>query len=320
VATRLSDGERVQLEVALAAVCRRAGIDPAGAGLVRYTMNAVYVLPAAGVVVRMAIGPQAEARVRRVVRIAAAFAGLGLPTVRTASGVTGPVHADGWWASVWDLLPQPSGYRFAPVALAGPLKAIHGVDTLPVELPRWDPIAKARDRIARVETLPERAMGELRRWASVVVGVPLDEILSRLRYRADELAVAVEAVTWTLPWSVIHGDAHAGNLLFDRAGAVVICDLDSVAVGPPEWDLVPAAHGAVRFGESPTRHRALAAAYGLDVTACPAWDALRQIRKLQLMTSVIADLSGRPDVADELGHRLRTGLANDDVSQWHRYQ
>jgi Ser/Thr protein kinase RdoA (MazF antagonist) len=44
-----------------------------------------------------------------------------------------------------------------------------------------------------------------------------------------------------LPWGAIHGDAHTGNLLAAPDGRAILCDLDSVAKGPREWDLVPAA-------------------------------------------------------------------------------
>ncbi|GLI03900.1 phosphotransferase enzyme family protein [Phytohabitans aurantiacus] len=319
MATQLSDQERARLESALTAVCRQGRIDPAGARLVRYTMNAVYELPAAGVVIRMAAGPQARARAVRVAQIAAAFAERGMPTVRLATGLGEPIHADGWSATVWEFLPQPPEHRIAPAALVAPLRAIHAAGA-PFELPLWDPVSKARNRVAQVETLDAASRSELQRWATVVVGLSLDQIMSQLRQRADELAAAVKAAEWTLPQSVIHGDAHTGNLLLDRDGAAVICDLDSVAVGPPEWDLVPTAHGAARFGDNPSRHRALADAYGLDVTTCPAWETLRQIRELQLMTSVIANLAGRPDVADEAGHRLRTGLVDNHGVTWHRYR
>ncbi len=320
MATELSSSERARLEVALAAVCRQAGVDPTGAQLMRYTMNAVYLLPAAGVVVRMSTGRQAQARVSRVAQVATAFTALGLPTVRLATGHQRPIHANGWWATAWEYLPQPPGHRFAPVALAEPLRAIHTAGDLGVDLPEWDQIGKARDRLSLVDALDEAAARELRQWATALVGITIEEILSLLRHRADVLGAALKTIKWTLPPSVIHGDAHAGNLLLDHDGAVVICDLDSVALGPPEWDLVPAAHGALRFGDDPTYYRALATAYGLDITTCPAWETLRQIRELQLLTSVIANLPGRPEVARELAHRLRTGLAEDQTRIWHRYR
>lgn len=320
MATNLNSNERVRLESALAAVCEKAGISATGAELVRYTMNAVYRLDAAGVVIRMATGPNAATLVSRVAQVALAFADLDLPTTRLAPDIRQPIHVDGWSATIWVLLPQPDGHRFAPVELAAPLRAIHALPSLPFELPAWNTIEKARRRVAQVQAGDRAEMHYLHEWASTRVGIELGEIQDRLMQRCDELTSALHTVKWTLPPSVIHGDAHAGNLLSHPGRRVVIGDLDSVALGPPEWDLIPAAHGSIRFGDDPAFHERLAVAYGIDVTDCPAWETLRQIRELQLVTSVIANIPGRPDVAIELAHRLRTSLANDTSAIWHRYR
>jgi aminoglycoside phosphotransferase (APT) family kinase protein len=320
VATKLSESERTRLESALAAICGQAGLDHAGAVLVRYTMNAVYRINAAGVVIRMTTGPTAASRTERVAHIAATLADRDLPTARLAPGICQPMHAAGWSATVWMLLPQPPGHRFAPVDLAKPLRAIHAANDLHDGLPTWDTVGKSRDRIAQIETMDGPELHYLEEWALDFVGLKLDKIIDWLQRRCNELTSALDSVEWTLPWSAIHGDAHKGNLLLGTDGSAVICDLDSVTCGPPEWDLIPAAHGALRFGDDLSQSKAFADAYGIDVTACPAWETLRQVRELQLLSSVIANLPGRPDVASELAHRLRTSLAGDQVTQWHRYQ
>jgi Phosphotransferase enzyme family len=320
VSTKLSDDERARLESALEAVCGQVGLAPAGAVLVRYTMNAVYRLDTEGVVVRMTTGPKAQRRTEQVARVASEFAARDLPTVRLSPGVRQPVHAAGWWATIWTLLPQPSGHRFAPVDLAVPLRAIHRTGGLETDLPTWDIVGKSRQRVAQLETLDRAELHYLEQWAANQVGLQLDKITDWLRRRCDELAAALSVVNWALPWSVIHGDAHAGNLLRGADHGVVICDLDSVAYGPPEWDLTPAAHGTLRFGDDSGQSKAFADAYGLDVTSSPAWKTLCQVRELQLLSSVIANLPGRPDVASELANRLRTSLAGDRSARWHRYQ
>ena len=318
--TTLSDTEQARLRAALADICAAAGIDPSGAVLVRYTMNAVYRLDTAGVVVRMAAGPAGAARAARVAQIAHAFTQRGLPTVRLTPGLRQPVHAGDWSATAWTLLPQPPGHRFPPAALAEPLRAIHATGPLPVQMPAWDPVATSRRRLARVDQLTGPALRYLEDWALDQVGRPLPTLVAWLRDRCEDLAAAQHTVDWAMPWSVIHGDAHAGNLLRHPTGSTVLCDLDSVAIGPPEWDLTPAAHGATRFGDNPHAYQAFAAAYGHDVTRSPAWPTLRRIRELQLLTSVIGELPGRPDVAMQLAHRLRTSLADEPAARWHRYQ
>ncbi|MGH3736186.1 MAG: phosphotransferase [Micromonosporaceae bacterium] len=286
----------------------------------RFTMNAVYRLPSAGVVVRMRTGPHATAQVTRVAQVAAALAKLDLPVVRLAPGVPQPVHADGWSATVWTLLEQTPGHRFAPADLAGPLRRLHSLEDAPTTLPRWDVLGAIRRRLAETTGKTGADLAFLERWAIQTVGTPLDSVLRHLVGRCDQLAADLTTVEWTLPEAAIHGDAHAANLLRGADGEVVICDLDSTALGPPEWDLTPAAHGAVRFGDDPRKYAQFAAAYGLDVTTCPAWDTLREIRELQLVTSVIANLPGRPEVAEQLAHRLRSSLAGDRRALWQRYR
>lgn len=318
--TKLSDEEQCRLAAGLAAVCRSVDLDPAGAELVRYTMNAVYRLPAAGVVVRMRSGPNAAAQVARVAQVAAALAKLDLPVVRLAPDVPQPIHADGWSATVWTLLEQPPGHRFTPADLAGPLRRLHSLTGAPTFLPRWDVLGTVRRRLAETSTKSGSELAFLRRWATQAVGTPLAAILDGLGDRCDQLATDLTTVEWTLPEAVIHGDAHAANLLRAPGGEVIMGDLDSTALGPPEWDLIPAAHGAVRFGDDPRPYAAFAEAYGLDVTACPAWQVLSGIRELQLLTSVIANLPGRPEVAKQLAHRMRTSLAGDHSTRWQRYR
>jgi hypothetical protein len=318
VATRLSSGEQSRLRDALVAVCRQVGLDPTGAELIKYTMNAVFRLDKAGVIVRLAAGPQGAARVDRVVQVAARFADLGLPTVRLATGFDHAVHIEGWSASIWALMAQPLDQVWTPIDLAAPLRAIHAIDDPVIPLPDWDPVAKSRDRLAAIAGLDEDDRHYLRDW-SAKVGTPLEEIVDRLYQWSDEVDEAVARLEWYLPQGVIHGDAHTGNLLVASDGRATLCDLDSVARGPREWDLTPAAHGPARFGRNPAEYAAFAKEYGYDVTTWPGWETLRQIRELQLVTSVIASLLGRPAVADELAHRMRSILASNRASTWHRY-
>ena len=286
--------------------------------LVRYTMNAVFRLDRAGVVIRMAAGPDGVARTQHVVRVATALAALDAPTVQLAPGIEQPVSIPDWSATVWTLVPQWADEHFDPVDLAGPLQHLHAVADLGIDLPRWNLVAKIRRRLARAADLDHAAAEYMDTWAHRL-DLRYPDLLDRLAGWCDDIEQSLARMPWALPLGPIHADAHTGNLL-RTPERIIICDLDSVTWGPREWDLTPAAHGVVRFGRDPLAYQRLADAYGFDLIRWCGWDSLCQARELQLVTSVIADLPGRPDVADELVHRLRSVLTDDRAAIWHRYR
>jgi Ser/Thr protein kinase RdoA (MazF antagonist) len=250
-----------------------------------------------------------------------------MPTVRLAPGVAAqPLFSGDWVATVWEYVPIVSDEP-KPVDLAAPLRALHSVERLDVALPRWSPIEKFRRRLDTAAALPPKETVELERWSRTKLGIGAADLLRELRLRCDQAEEDLDRVAWQLPPGVIHGDAHTGNVLLPAAGygAVarpepLLCDLDGVCIGPREWDLVPTAHGATRFGRSPADYQEFVDVYGFDITAWAGWPVLRRVRELQLVTSTIDSLAGRPDVARELAHRLRSLLSDDFGVMWRRYQ
>ena len=243
---------------------------------------------------------------------ATALAAAGAPTIRLADVGPQPIRSGDWAATVWrDVV--TTGRAPEPVDLAAPVRAIHRLPSLGVELRPWEPIAKARRRIDRAD-----GAAWMSRWSRDSVGLDLDALLAALRQRCDAVERALTGVRWHLPPGVIHGDVHTGNLLITDDGPV-LCDLDSVGTGPREWDLTPPAHGATRMGRSRAAYRAFADAYGFDVMGWPGWPTMRAVRDLQMVTSTLGAFEGRAEVASQLAHRLRTLLAGDDDAIWARY-
>jgi aminoglycoside phosphotransferase (APT) family kinase protein len=315
--TSLSYSERDRLSAALDEIAATADINTNGACLMRYTMNAVFHLPAEDMVLRIApVGHIST--VRQTAAVAAQLAVLDLPTVRLAPGFTEPIASRAWAATAWTYLPQPAGYRHQLVDLTTPLLSLHAVGNLGLSLPQWDVVGRCERRMQEAMSATPPAMTYLAAWTKRELHLPLDEVADRLLRRCAEMRRTLATARWTIPIGVIHGDAHAGNLLNAQNGVVLI-DLDSISTGPREWDLVPAAHGVERFSDPREQYDDFVAAYGFDLLASPNWPVLRDVRELQLVTSVIAYLPGRPDVADELGHRLRSFLAGDNAT-WHRYR
>lgn len=312
MSTTLTAEAAEEIQRGLGAVRRQAGLSSGEAHLLRYTINAVYQI--GDRVLRLSHGEVARERAERVVRAMELLRQHDVPTVELDAEVAQPVVVDQWVATIWHYVPHPRR-RPDAVELAAPLARLHAIAETPAFLPGWAPITTARRRLARLRALPADELLFTQQWALREVGMPLESLAALLRDRCDDLEPQVAMAAWQLPVGVVHGDAHVGNLLAGR-----LCDFDSLSVGPREWDLVPLVHSAVRFGDPTRPYKEFAAAYGFDLGDSPSWPLLREIRELQLVTSVLDKLPGRPEVAQTLGHRLRTYLAGDRSAVWQRYR
>ncbi|MFI9642449.1 phosphotransferase [Micromonospora sp. NPDC051925] len=312
MSTDLTAEAAEEIRRGLGAIRRRTGLDSGEAQLMRYTINAVYKL--GNRVVRLSQGNAARERAEKVVRGMALLRQHEVPAVDLDDAFVQPVVVDQWVATIWHYLPHAEG-RPKAVELAAPLARLHAIADSPPYLPQWATITTARRRLGGLSTLPADDLLFTEQWVSREVGTSLDSLVALLLSRCDDLEGQVAAARWQLPVGVIHGDAHVGNLLAGR-----LCDFDSLAVGPREWDLVPLVHSFVRFGESIEPYKQFAAAYGFDLANSSSWPLLREVRELQLVTSVLDKLPGRPEVAHTLGHRLRTYLAGDRSAIWQRYR
>jgi Phosphotransferase enzyme family len=286
------------LAEALAAVCAEAGLDPAGAELLRCTNNAVFELATAPVVVRIVASNALRHRVDKVVRVATWLNAHDVPAVRLLPGIDQPLGAGPYLATVWESVPhggkQPRGHDLAKL-----LRRMHELPEPAFSLPAWEPLDDVRLRIGEADGLDAAD-------------------LEFLRDRCEEVSARLDAVEFALPTSLLHGDAHLGNLIPSPAGSV-LCDFDSASLGPPEWDLTPLAVGVVRFGEPAGRYRELVRSYGFDVTRWPGFRVLREVRELKLITSVLPILSSRPEVRPELFRRLADVRRGDNSARWARY-
>jgi Phosphotransferase enzyme family len=289
---------QASLAEALAAVCAAAGLDPAGACLLRCTNNAVFQLAGQPVVVRIVASNALRHRANKVVRVATWLAEHEVPAVRLLPGIVQPVHAGRYLATVWETVPH-GGHRQRGRDLAKLLRRLHALPQPAFRLPRWEPLDDVRRRLGEADGLGAAD-------------------LAFLLNRYDEVSDRLAAVEFPHPPVLLHGDAHLGNLIPSPAGPV-LCDFDSSCVGPPEWDLTPLAVGVVRFGEPAGRYREFVRTYGMDVTRSPAFPVLREVRELKLITSVLPILSSRPEVRSELFRRLADVRAGDTSARWARY-
>lgn len=280
---------------ALAAICEKCGLDPAGARLIRNVNNAVFHLAADPVVVRLVTLPSYVPRAEVAVAAATWFARHGVPAIRLVDRLEQPVRAGEHVATVWQAVPSvgppPTG-----VDLARILRMVHRLPVPQGSLPSWDPLADFTNRLADATELAADDR----------------EFLQR---RSDELAAALAELKFALPRAMLHGDAHLGNVIAGPDGPV-ICDFDSCCIGPPEWDLTPMAVSAVRFGR-PARHQAdLAAGYGFDVTSWEGFEVLRGIRDLKLVGGVFPGPGHGAQVAAEFRLRMASLRAGRIADRW----
>ncbi|TDQ54411.1 phosphotransferase enzyme family protein [Actinorugispora endophytica] len=287
------------LPAVLDAVCAQAGLDPAGARLIKFTNNAALRLASAPVVVRIAGSRAISTSITKVVNVAAWLAEHDMPTVRLLPGITQPVHAAGHAATLWEEVPA-TGPAPTGADLGRILRRFHALPEPGFELPRWDPFTRIRTRIDDA-----RGIGpDDREW---------------LLERCAETETAVRALDYRLEPGPIHGDPFPGNLVPGPDGPV-LCDFDGVSHGPREWDLTPVAVGRLRMNYPVDHHTPLAAAYGADVTAWPGFDVLRRVRELVLVTSVLPQLDSNPGLRAQWEPRYRSLRQSDTRTRWNTYR
>lgn len=290
---------RDRLETVLAQICAKADLDPTGAQLIKFTNSAVFRLDRAPVVVRIAGSQTVRDRVPKVIAVARWLAEHNMPAVRLYPEVHQPVRAGGDVATLWQLVanagPAPTGADLGRI-----LREYHSLPPPAFPLPQWQPLAPIRQRLAEADTL-DRSDHNF------------------LLAKSDEVENALAGLRYELPSGPIHGDGFVGNLI---AGpdSPVICDFDSAAYGPREWDLTPVAVGRLRFAYPGNAHDGLVEAYGVDVMKWPGFPVLRQLRELQLVTSVVPVLAGNPNLAEQWRHRLTTFRSGDQGAKWIPYR
>lgn len=280
---------RNRLTRTMQVACRRVGLTADGAELVHISINALFRLASEPVAVRIAASASLLPQVRQLVRTARWLAEVGFPAVRLYPVEEQPVVVEetGHVATFWRYLPQDGQTRPPCYQLAGLLRRMHSLPPPPFLLPEWDPIAAVRRRIRTADPVTPVDLDWLRQFTADV-----EEELRSLRY--------------ALPPATVHGDAHAGNLLRDRHGDLVMCDMDSLCAGPREWDLIPELVGCLRFGRPIDDYDHFAADYGFDVRTWPGWPVLRRVRELKSVTGVLPVLRSSPGMAAELNKRIST--------------
>jgi aminoglycoside phosphotransferase len=285
---------RAMAASALRSSAKLCGLDLRGARLIRLFATAVYHLPAAGAVARVAPVASADtvARLATSVQVTRWLIGIGFPTVEPLP-VGQPIIDGGCAVTFWRYLPQ-EGPAPVPADLGRLLRSLHQLDQPPVPLPAYRPLASFREAIESSHAIDE----DDRAW---------------LKNRCEQLLDAYGQLSFELPAGMIHGDAWRGNLLRD-GHRVVLADWDAVSTGPREIDLIPTLQGP-RFGLPEHQRDAFIAAYGHDIRSWDGYPMLRDIRALSTTSALLRDGHADPAAHRELEVRLGS-LRTGNGQQW----
>jgi aminoglycoside phosphotransferase (APT) family kinase protein len=282
---------RVVAPLALRQAAEQCALNARGARLMRLFATAVYHLPEADAVARVAPVTSIDTltQLDTSVRVTRWFNDVGFPAVEPLP-VDQPVTSRRCAVTFWRYLPQ-QGLAPRPADLGRLLRQLHTLAPPPVRLPTFQPLASVRQAIESSHAISEAE----RVWLSD---------------RCEQLQNTYDRLTFALPIGTIHGDAYRGNLLRDQH-RVVLADWDAVSDGPREIDLIPTLQ-ASRFGLQANEREAFIGAYGQDIRAWAGYRTLHDIRELSTTTALLRDAHLDATRHQELRVRLRTLRTGDD--------
>ena len=169
--------------------------------------------------------------------------------------------------------------------LLAALHATAGVDV--ATLPRWTPLSRVPAQLAAYAASPGHD----------------PDVVAVLSAARERVLGQLGAMTSDLGWGLIHGDVSVENVLRDR-GRPVFVDLDWVACGPREYDLVPAALRRERGEIDEETYLGFCAAYGHDVRRWGGLGLVEDVCELGALTFSLwasaaegRDLSWAPQAA-----------------------
>jgi aminoglycoside phosphotransferase (APT) family kinase protein len=289
-----------EMRAVLAAVGRRIDIAVEHARLLHLHSNAIFALPASGLVVRIATNPDAFDQVTASLRVTRRLAARGFPCVVPADATGQPSVERGRVVSTWRYVPTVTKPRPTATCLGQLLRTLHDQPALPEPPGRFtdplDSMASALDQ--HPDFLPPTH----RRW---------------LASRISQLRAAWHTLEFPHPPALIHGDAHPGNLMCTPTGRTILGDWDHVAIGPREWDLAQIQYTRRRFGR-PTDDEIerFATSYGWDLRSWPGLPTLVAIREISGLSPYLRTANSKPFSARELAHRLDTLQRQDATTLW----
>lgn len=263
--------------------CAAAGLDAAGAQLIRMGENAMYRLASGTTMAR--IGRSVSAA-RKEARVANWLASHQFPAERLAP-VEQPVIVGEFAVTFWEFIEESDEYP-RPEELGALLLALHKIpEPSDLSLSFFEPMPKIEKRLA------------------MVAGILPREDVAFLNQRRDELQLEFGHLDFPLGFGPVHGDYHAGNLMRDQTGLVKLIDFEDFCWGPREWDACVEAVRYYSFGwTSDEEYAAYTRSYGFDPLEWPGFPVVKSIRELNMTTWLAQQLGQSAEVDDEVHKRI----------------
>jgi len=277
--------------------CLAVGLDPGGARLVRLGENALYRLDHNHAIVRIARTMDYWNDVTREVAIAAWLAEREFPGARTATSASQPIECIEHPVTFWELIDGPVAAPENVPMLGSLLRELHDL-TPPssFRLPEVNLLNRVERRVAKAP-------------------VPSEDKDFLLNLCAD-LELRIGKLSFRLPATAIHGDAHIGNVMM-RGGRPILIDFERFSWGNPEWDLaVTATEFRTAGWWTQRQYESFAEAYGYDVTSWDGFDTLRATHELKMTTWLMQNVEQSADIRAEYVNRMRTIRSGRPVEKW----
>lgn len=282
---------------ALRAASKLAGFDSGDAVLLHIRGNAVYHLPRTGVIARLRLILAEPDPVRKqitaAVRAAAWLGAHGFPATQPLD-LDQPIYVDGHLATFWRYETLTETDTRDLTTLGKLIRLLHSLPYSGVSLPAANPLGSMRADVANSDAI---SVAE-RRW---------------LLGRADDLEEQYHHAEWALGTGLIHGDAHAANLLHTPHG-VVLGDWDSVGHGPRELDLIPTSMW-YRYGRPRAEWDTFCAAYGVNPADLPGLPLLQKLRELHALAAYARNAND-DSYRTELTRRVASLESGDQTLPW----
>ncbi|MEU1465592.1 aminoglycoside phosphotransferase family protein [Streptomyces sp. NPDC005727] len=278
--------------------CRSAGLDPAGAELLRLGSNAVYRLVSEPVIVRIARDPAVLPEMERAVDVARWLEQSNFPAARVPRDTAQPVVVGGRVVTFWESVQEREEYATVG-ELADLLKRLHWLEEPEsMGLPYFDPHSKLASSLAGLDGISDRDR-------------------EFLEGRAAELAKEYDRLDFVLPFGMIHGDANIGNVLRHRDGHAVLIDLDGLALAPREWDLILTAIYYERYGwHTREEYAEFVHRYGFDLMNWPGYDTLADLRELMMVAWIGHQVTTSERFAAEFQKRMHSLRTGEGRAKW----